>query len=522
MNKLPLYEYVLDDRFISLMAFILIFAMAARTPLDSDMWWHLRAGEATWQQGKPLVMDLFSSTRYGEAWINHSWLSQVGMYWLFRAGGYFALGFGVATIALLSMVFVYLQMAGSAVLKAFILIFASMVASMVWSPRPQLVSLLLFGILSYVLYLYKWKQRDHLWALPILFLLWSNLHGGYVLGLLLIGALIGGEIFNRSFGYAGEGRISNKGLWRLILLTGLSGLVVAINPNGPAMWMIPFRTVGVGVLQEFISEWASPDFHAVAQQSLLWLLMITIIALALSKLPVDGYELIAFCGFAYLAFLARRNYGPFAMVAAPLLSKHLHHVLTAWWRRMQPNISPYYEGKLFKKFKTRGNVAPPLRARVTINSLLLLVFATGGVVKLAVVTSPALVSEYLQVFFPVQAVEWIQQNQPPGAIFNEYNWGGYLTWHLRGYPVFVDGRTDMYHDELLRSYLEIRAGEGDWDELLQENTINLVLIEKQTPLGQALLGHPDWTRVYQDRLADVFERLIPIQSSRSGSPEENF
>lgn len=504
--KRPIYHYVLDDRFLIWMAFILIFGMAARTPLDSDLWWHLRAGEETLRQGRPLTVDLFSSTRYGETWINHSWLSQLGMYGLFKVGGYFGLGFGVAAIATLSMLFVYLQMQGNAILKAFILVFASTIASMVWSPRPQLISLILFGFLSYLLYLYKWKRRNYLWMLPVLFLLWANLHGGYVLGLLIIGTLVAGEIFNRVLGYSGVETVSIKGLAQIIVWTGLSVLVVAINPNGTAMWTIPFRTVGVGVLQDFISEWASPDFHAIAQQSLLWLLTVTIITLALSKLRVDGYELIAFCGFAYLAFLARRNYGPFAMVTAPILSRHLQEVLSAWRQRTQPALASYFEGNFLEKFRSRGNWNPPLRWRVLINSFLILLFSIAAIAKLAVVTSPELVARYMQQFYPVQAVDWIKRNRPPGGLFNEYNWGGYLTWNLREYPVFVDGRTDLYNDDLLMEYLQVMAGDGDWEQLLRENQINLILIDDQSALGRVLLEHPGWARVYQDSIADVFER----------------
>ena len=513
MVKRPLSSYVLDDRFLSLMAFILIFAMAARTPLDSDMWWHLRAGEESVRQGRPLTVDVFSSTRYGERWINHSWLSEMGMYGLFHSGGYFALGFAVATIATLSMAFVYLQMEGHVLLKAFILVFASIVASLVWSPRPQLISLLFFGMLGYLLYLFKWKKRDYLWSLPVIFLFWSNLHGGYVLGLLLIGALIAGEIFDRIQGKLGPEAISLRDILRIGLWAGASILVVVINPNGLAMWGIPFRTVGVGVLREFISEWASPDFHEITQQPMLWLLMLTIITLALSKLPVNGYELFSFCGFAYLAFVARRNYGPFAMVTAPILARHLNRVLTDWWVNAKPAISPYFTGKLFEKLNAGGRSEPPLHWRVLINSAVLLLFSSAAIAKLAIVTSPNLVSTYAKTFYPAEAVEWIERNRPPREIFNEYNWGGYLIWNLRQYPVFVDGRTDLYHDTFLRSYLEVMSGDGEWESILQDYSINLILLGNKSQLGQELLEHPGWTRVYHDSFADVFERQNAIQGS---------
>ena len=186
-----------NQRFILAVLLILIFAMAARTPLDSDMWWHLRAGQETLETRYPVMVDTLSHTRLGERWVNHSWLSQVGMYLLYQTGGFFALGAFVALLATISLGLVYLQMDGPALLRAFILIFIVPVAAMVWSARPQVVSLVFFGIVGTILFLYKWRHRNYLWTLLFIFVLWSNLHGGYVLGLLLIGSMIFGEIINR-------------------------------------------------------------------------------------------------------------------------------------------------------------------------------------------------------------------------------------------------------------------------------------------------------------------------------------
>ena len=112
-----------NQRFILAILLILIFIMAARTPLDSDMWWHLRAGEETVNIGQPLTVDTFSHTRNGESWVNHSWLSQVALYLLYHAGGFFGIGLFVALLAVISMALVYLQMDGPPILRAFILIF---------------------------------------------------------------------------------------------------------------------------------------------------------------------------------------------------------------------------------------------------------------------------------------------------------------------------------------------------------------------------------------------------------------
>ena len=89
-------------------------------------------------------------------------------------------------------------------------------------------------------------------------------------------------------------------------------------------------------------------------------------------------------------------------------------------------------------------------------------------------------------FYPVEAVQWIKDNHPDGELFNEYNWGGYLTWELRDYAVFVDGRTDLYDDELLEEYLMILSGGEGWQEALEDRQVKVVLIKSGSGLDQQL------------------------------------
>jgi hypothetical protein len=495
--------------FLPIVLFILVFAMAARTPLDSDMWWHLRAGKQTWQTGRPVLVDTFSYTRYGETWINHSWLSQVGMYLVFKARGYLGLGVLVAVLAALSMGLVYAQMEGPPLLRGFVIVLATAVAAVVWSPRPQMASLILFGLVGYLLYLYKWRQANHLWALPPIFMLWSNLHGGYILGLLLILAMIAGEMLNHILGSEGQQVVPWKSIGHLLIWGLASWLVVAINPNGLAMWAIPFRTIQVGVLQDYISEWASPDFHQFVQQPFLWLLFATLAAVGLSRQRLDGKDLVAVVGFGYLALLARRNFGPFAMVAAPVLSRHLSALLESWVARVRPS---WFQAKSRLPFLNKLPQSKPLSPGVTkaLNALIIGLLALVAVVKVYLVTNPALVDYFERQTFPVEAAQWVKRNQPPGDLFNAYNWGGYLLWNLPGYPVFVDGRTDLYNDELLGEYLEISAGESGAQNLLGAHSVNLVLVEVDSGLSRKLEASQDWRRTFRSDLATVFVRKSPV------------
>lgn len=110
------------------------------------------------------------------------------------------------------------------------------------------------ALVSYLLYLYKWRGLDRLWLLPLVFALWSNLHGGYVLGLLLITAMLGGETLNHLLARRGPEVLAWARVGRLLAWMLAAILAVLVNPNGLNTWLIPFQTVNVGVLQQFISE----------------------------------------------------------------------------------------------------------------------------------------------------------------------------------------------------------------------------------------------------------------------------
>ena len=272
---------------VELLVFILmllmVFIMAARAPLDSDMWWHLRAGEQTWNDGSPLRVDLYSHTRYGEKWVNHSWLAQVGMYLLYRMGGFAALNFVTALLAALSMGIIYLQMEGPALMKTGLVILGSLVAAVVWSPRPQMMSFFLLAITFYILNLYRRKGENRLWVFIPLFILWSNLHAGYTLGLMAIGLTIAGLVLDIVFDPETSNHLSWKKILELVGWGAVSGFAVLVNPNGLDTWLIPFQTVNVEALRQFVVEWSSPDFHDVTQQPFLWMLFAVLASMGFSR-----------------------------------------------------------------------------------------------------------------------------------------------------------------------------------------------------------------------------------------------
>lgn len=486
------------DWFIPILGLTLVFILAARTPVDSDMWWHLKAGEQTWTTGAPMLVDSFSFSRLGVHWINHSWLSQVGMYLLYRTGGFLALGGAMTLLATTSMGFVYLQMSGPPILKAFLLILGSAVTAVVWSPRPQIVSLVLLALVSTVLFLYKWRNKDHLKWLPVIFLPWSNLHGGFVLGFLLIGAVIAGEIANHLLGNSSPNVLAWKQVRRLILWSLVSAFALLVNPNGFDIWRIPFQTVEVSALQQFVQEWASPDFHELFQQPFLWLLFAILASVAFSRRRMDASDFVVVVLFGYMGLVARRNFGPFGIVALPVLSRYLWSAIQSLGKpeTLEPDWQIYTE-------PAASPPRPRWQRRINLGIFALLALVAIG--KLYAVTYPTMIDAATRATEPVDATDWLVQNHAQGRILNEYNWGGYLDWRLNPPQVFVDGRTDLFGDAVLGEWLTaVQAGDG-WQNILAKWQIDTVMIDPQKPLASTL-GGSGWKLLYKDSQAVIYGR----------------
>jgi hypothetical protein len=477
-------------RLATAILFVAVFAMAVRAPADTDTWWHLQAGRVTLEQGTILQSDVFSHTRYGSRWVNHSWLSQMVLFWLFDRFSYAGLGLWMGVVVTAAFVLVYLQMDGHPLTRAFIVVLAAATSAMIWSARPQLFSFLLTAAVAYVLYLFKWRRINRLWLLPPLFVLWVNLHAGYALGFMVLAAFVAGEVFNRLL----QGPLPSDDPflgWREIgLVVGfavLSALVLVINPNTTRMWTYYLETVRIGVLQDFIQEWQSPNFHPLHAQPFIWLLLATMAAMGLSGRRVDGTDLALVGGFAYAGLLAGRNFGPFALVAAPVLNRHVTAIGARLW--------PHWRGR-------RRPVTPTLAA---VNWALLVLVVVLALVKIQQPLRRDFNEARERESLPAGAVAWIEEHRPAGEMFNHYNWGGYLIWRLwPDYQVFVDGRTDLYGDAFLGQYLSIQLGKAGYADRLREHGVGLVLGPPESALSTRLACDGGWTEAYRDAVAAVW------------------
>jgi hypothetical protein len=112
--------------------------------------------------------------------------------------------------------------------------------------------------------------------------------------------------------------------------------------------------------------------------------------------------------------------------------------------------------------------------------------------------------------FPVRAVERLSEIGTSGPVFNQMHWGGYLLYAAPDIPVFIDGQTDFYGEELAREYLMAVNGQAGWHDVLDRHGVEWTLIGTRQPLAQLLALDAEWSRVYADRVAVVYRRDATI------------
>jgi len=476
--------------------FLALFAMAARVPGSPDLWWHLRAGETILQIGQVPRSDLFSHTVAGKPWMDVYWLAQIVMYGIYSLAGLPGLMVATALVATLAFVPLAKAMRGNLFVRVFVLLLAAIVSAVSWVPRPQIVTFAFLSVTIWVLARFR-RQPQGWFPLVVvpLFALWANCHGGFPAGLILIGSVVVGEVLERLLGWAGPETLSWKAVGRLAL-AGLACLAATLlNPYAYRVLLLPFQTVRMQVLQDLIQEWASPNFHLAHVQPFLVMLFLTILALALSPRRPALSDLVTVCIFTYLALLAGRNISLAALVIAPVLSLHATLVLA------KVGQAP----RLASLRRREGEPGFSLATRRILNGLILGVVLVATLGKTFYVVSAT--DDVIRQTYPVDAAAFVRQERPPREMFNSYNWGGFLMWELYpDYPVFVDGRTDLYDDSFLRRYLQVAWVQPGWEEVLEATGVQFALVEAGTLLDIWLAEDGGWDAAYRDGLAAIWVR----------------
>lgn len=477
-----------------LISFIAIYTMAVRVPADTDTWWHLRAGQFMVEHQTIITMDPFSHTRSGQLWIDHGWLAQIIWYGLYALGGWALISLVLAGLVTLAFWFMWQQIEANTFVGAFSMILGAIVSSVVWTARPQMISFMLTAVVATLLHRFKRHHGRLLPWLPLIMIVWVNLHGGFAIGFMLMLAYLGGEVANNLTRHQDDPVVSWPRLKHLLIVIGLCLAVVVINPHTWRMWLYPFQTVGISALRDFIQEWQSPDFHLPYVQPFALMLLLVIAALGRAGRRADWTDLALIAMWTAWALFAARNIAIFGLIATPILARYADLTWSSQWQHWGYQRVPF-------------SSSSRMPASAKLNWTLLSLIVVAALIKIAVPLTPAANLKAEQESLPYEAVEYLRENKPMGPMFNSYNWGGYLIFKLwPDYAVYIDGRTDLYDDEFIRRYLNVMVAGEAWQQTLADDGINLIFVESQSTLAKFLRDDPTWTERYRDEMAVIFTR----------------
>jgi hypothetical protein len=472
-----------------ILLFLGLFLMTLRPISDPDFWWHLQTGQLIAQTGSIPHVDPYSFTRLGDPWVAHEWLSELLIFGLYKLGGF---GFLILVFSLVitgAFLLAYLRSPRESrpYVAGCVVLLGAIATAPTWGVRPQMLSLLMTSVVLYLFDRFKVEGNLRLLVpLPLIMLVWVNLHAGYFLGLAILAIyLFGGLIDLLIINLRGPGRSDLSSLRYILMLFGT--LVVCLfatlaNPNGFSILIYPFQTLISPAMQQFIQEWFSPDFHLLEWQPLA-IFFLTLVGVGmLGKKQISPTRIILTVVFGYAALRSMRNIPLFVIVAIPALAEQIDSLVRIPVETNSPN-------------RLRKALVPTL--------LVFFFIIVGFRFWQVVQTQPKAEAET----FPRGAVDWIVKNHPHGQLFNTYGWGGYLIWRLYPiYPVYIDGRADVYGDKFLYAYTDIYRGRPGWEQALDAQAVHLVLVEPESGLASNLKQSPNWEIAYQDQISVVFDK----------------
>lgn len=478
-----------DMLFLSIFLYLCL-SRGAQMLGDGDTGYHIRAGEWILENSSIPRFDMFSFHIPPLPWTAHEWLSEVIMALIHRVSGLTGIVvFFTFLLALTSyLLFKWIRSREGNILTTVGVVLLATAASQIhWLARPHVFSLLLFFLWFSILDDYRNGVRNRLILLPLIMLLWVNLHGGYVSGFLLIGIFIAGEIPGL-FSKEVEIRVpARQRLTAFLITTAVCLPIACINPYGYHILLFPFNLVSNKLIMDNVLEFLSPNFHE--PNPFKYLLMLLIAILALSRERLRCTELLLILVFLSMSLYSVRYITLFAIIVAPLLVRQADILLGE------------SSGLLAAALKNRSRNIAAIDVEAggimwPILSVLLVCSAVAsGVVHY----------EFNPATKPITAVRFLQKVSLQGNMFNNDEFGDYLIYSSwPRYKVFFDGRSDMYGSGRLKEYMKIRSFEVGWEKILDKYGITWIFIEANAPLTRFLRERDDWELIYQDTVASIF------------------
>ncbi|MCX7605221.1 MAG: hypothetical protein N2036_14175, partial [Bryobacteraceae bacterium] len=429
------------------------------------------------------------------AWFAWEWLADVVLAWIHAAGGlqWIAL-FGLAAgAAYCGVVLRHMLWQGARMWVALPLsLLGFSAATLHLLSRPHLFTMLLLPLAAWWIQADLKGRRVRIWLLVPLATLWTNLHGGWLALIALLGLTAAGLAAEA---WLGKRKWTEAGRYGALALACLAASLA--NPYGWRLHAHTFQYLRADYIRNIVGEFRAPSFRG---ETMLHYEVILLAAVAASGLWLARRRVVEplwILFWAHASLESARHIPLFAGVALPLLGAEIQR----WW-----------EGWA----QQRG----PRSVAATLDSL---ARDMDGELRRATVWPVAVLALALAGILPVPRIEDFPGDRFPAAmagrheamlrqarILTQDQWADYLIY--RFYPagrVFFDGRSDFYGREIALEYLNAINGHHRWREVLDKYRFDTVLLPPGMALASLLKESRDWVVVDDDGTAVLFRRRQP-------------
>jgi hypothetical protein len=461
---------------------------------DGDLPRHILTGNLILQTRQVSTTDIFSFRTTGHPSFPHEWLLQVLFATVCNGLGLDGIVLLVGLVIMLTWGIVYRQAIrkSRSFFSALILTALAVGASQIHVlPRPHIFTYLLTAIWITLLESIDDNKTRRWWLLPIVMLLWVNLHGMFALGMIILGIYLAGDFFDRP----SRAWFTSQKAKSLLLGGGLSLLATFFSPSGPKIWGAIASLGSNAYIISKIPEYQSANFHLPETWPFIILLLLTMIGFARSTERISWIYILLAVSFAGMALYTSRMLPLFAIVVTPITAQ----VIANWIRKEYPQS---------RLLAMEENIS---KTNSTANGLLW-IFAIIVIAAMLPVSGRTMDPEgrgnvFDERFFPVDAVSWLQAHPQNRHMFNEFDWGGYLLLKLwPSQQIFMDGHTHIYGETLTREYEQVITLGTGWQEILEKYDVNWVIMRKNAPLVKALSTLENWEIAYEDSTAIILVR----------------
>lgn len=504
VDRFPEAVRVSRFTFFSVCVLSMAFVFFSSMPLwHTDIWGHLAYGRLIWEAGSLPALEPLMPLSSGMSFVDTAWLSQIFAFKMYDVAGVAGIKFlyAASITACMALLLYRVQQRTGSFIWSMLCVFGFLMCD--WKQigivRPQLAGLLCFVTLFTILTARSWRKAN--WFLiPLLFVLWANLHGSFPVGLGLIGCFLVGRAVDVSWkarnwkAMQGDSRTR-----RYLILLEVSAVAALLNPYGLQLYSEVFSFSSNPNLADLI-EWNPLTLRMYQGKAAGIIALLLIVASRFSPRRISTAEVLILIGLGGAALWSSRMIIWWAPVAAYYLA--IHGVAICRWKLKR--LTDLEAEKVF------------CAGKWTIVSV--------GVVWISFAVTPmgSLVLHGKEVDFersvsestPIAAVNYLKEKKIQGQVFNSMELGDYLLWAgPKNIGVFANSHVHLLPQEVWNHYLRISNLASDTEELLDRYGVNTIILDlpRREGLMKRLLKEGDWRIGYKDGRSVVLLRTKPIQ-----------